>query len=61
MLQPNDVLLRDRQIEMQLAPQRLYRLFGRKWPKLKARRIAGKKAHECESDERNEEDLRHKE
>ena len=61
MLQPDRVLSRDRQIELQLAPQRLNGLFGRKRAELKACWIAGEKAHQRERDERDQQDLRHQE
>ena len=46
---------------MQLTPQRLDGLFGRKRAKLEARWIAGKKPYQRESDEGDEEDLWHQE
>ena len=46
---------------MQLAPQRLDSLFGCQRAELKARRIAGEKAHQREGDERDQKDLRHQE
>ena len=46
------------QIEMQLAPQRLDSLFGCQRAELKARRIAGEKAHQREGDERDQKNKR---
>jgi hypothetical protein len=61
MLQPDRVLLRDGQIEMQLTPQGLDGFFGCKRAELKARRIAGEKAHQSEGNEGDQKDLRYKE